>query len=129
MRFDPIPEDVAAEIQRASTALDAFGSVRYCAEVGSTNDVALALALAGAPEGTSVLAGQQVSGRGRRGRSWFSPPGAGLYLSVVVRPPDAARAMSLVTIGAGVAVARAVRAVTGLPVELKWPNDVVIGRP
>jgi BirA family biotin operon repressor/biotin-[acetyl-CoA-carboxylase] ligase len=96
-------------------------------EVSSTNDDALALAAAGAPEGLAVLADAQRSGRGRQGRTWFSPPGAGVYLSIVARPP--APAIPLLTLGAGVAAARAIVAATGLPVELKWPNDVVIGRP
>jgi BirA family biotin operon repressor/biotin-[acetyl-CoA-carboxylase] ligase len=102
--------------------------LRYRAQVASTNDLALALALAGEPEGTSVLADQQTRGRGRRGRTWHSPAEAGLYLSVIARPP-AAEALPLVTLGAGVAVTAAVRATSGLPAELKWPNDVVIGRP
>jgi BirA family biotin operon repressor/biotin-[acetyl-CoA-carboxylase] ligase len=76
-----------------------------------------------------VLADVQTAGRGRRGREWFSPQDAGVYLSMVVRPPEAARAVSLVTLGAGVAVAAAVRRTSGLPVQLKWPNDVVVGRP
>src|SRR5690606_34974841 len=87
------------------------------------------LAASGAVEGTSVLAGRQRQGRGRRGGAWHSPADAGLYLSVVIGPGPDARPLPLVTIGAGVAVAEAVAAVTGLPVELKWPNDVVIGRP
>jgi BirA family biotin operon repressor/biotin-[acetyl-CoA-carboxylase] ligase len=101
--------------------------LEHHAEVDSTNDLALARAAAGAPEGTAILADLQRAGRGRRGRSWFSPPGAGLYLSIVARPrPDR---LSLVTLVAGMAAARAVTGVTGLPVQLKWPNDLVVGRP
>jgi BirA family biotin operon repressor/biotin-[acetyl-CoA-carboxylase] ligase len=99
--------------------------LRHFAEVDSTNEVALKLAAAGAPEGTAVLADAQRAGRGRRGRSWFSPPGAGLYLSCIVRW----NAGPLLTLAAGVAAARAVEATTALPVELKWPNDLVVGRP
>jgi BirA family biotin operon repressor/biotin-[acetyl-CoA-carboxylase] ligase len=98
-------------------------------EVDSTNDIAMTLAQDGASHGTAVLAGQQRAGRGRRGRSWFSPPGSGIYLSVVVRPGADVAALSLVTLAAGVAAATGVRAASGLPVELKWPNDLVIGRP
>jgi BirA family biotin operon repressor/biotin-[acetyl-CoA-carboxylase] ligase len=100
----------------------------YVAEIDSTNDRAMALAGDGAPEGTAVLAEAQRAGRGRRGRDWFSPPGAGLYLSVVIRPA-AREEWTLVTIAAGVAAARAVAGATGLPLELKWPNDLVVGRP
>jgi BirA family biotin operon repressor/biotin-[acetyl-CoA-carboxylase] ligase len=116
---------------RAAVAADArvatFARLDWRAEVDSTNDVALDLAARGAAEGETVLAGQQHAGRGRRGRDWFSPAGAGLYLSMILRPPH--RMLPLVTLGAGVAVARAGIHATGLPLELKWPNDLVIGRP
>lgn len=96
--------------------------------VTSTMDLASAAAAAGAPEGLVVLADTQTAGRGRRGRSWSSPPGAGLYLSLVLRPPvDAPRVTALVTLAAGVAVRRAIQRATGLIAQLKWPNDVVIG--
>jgi len=102
--------------------------IRYYPEVDSTNDIALSLASEGAPAGTAVMADAQRAGRGRRGRQWFSPPGAGLYLSVVLRPPSEGR-LSMITLAVGVGVARAIAAQTALPVELKWPNDVVVGRP
>lgn len=129
MYFDPAPAELAAALEKARADLGPFADLRYVASAQSTNDLALRLALAGAPEGASVLAGQQLAGRGRRGRSWFSPPDAGLYLSIVLRPPEALQAVSVLTLGAGVAVATAITGVTGLPVELKWPNDVVVGRP
>jgi BirA family biotin operon repressor/biotin-[acetyl-CoA-carboxylase] ligase len=127
--FDPLPDDLAGALAQAAPRLGAFGDVRYRAEVASTNDIALALAAAGAIEGTSVVADLQRHGRGRRGHEWFSPPEAGLYVSVIVRPEMANGAPPLLTIGAGVAMAEAVTHITGLPVELKWPNDLVIGRP
>lgn len=109
--------------------LDRRAPVHVHETVGSTNDLALALAADGAADFTAVLADQQTAGRGRRGRSWWSPPGAGLYLSVVVRPGSCMPHVPLLTLAAGVAMAEATRAVTGIPVELKWPNDLVIGRP
>ncbi|MFI5179152.1 MAG: biotin--[acetyl-CoA-carboxylase] ligase [Vicinamibacterales bacterium] len=126
---EPLPPDLIHALVSAEPRLAGFARLRYFADVESTNDIALQLASGGAPEGTSVLADVQRAGRGRRGRAWFSPPGAGLYLSVVVRLPDAGRALSLLTLAVGVAVADAVMATSGLPVELKWPNDLVIGRP
>jgi BirA family biotin operon repressor/biotin-[acetyl-CoA-carboxylase] ligase len=92
-------------------------------EIGSTNDEAARLAEAGAPEGTTVVAAAQTAGRGRLGRSWFSPAGAGLYASVIIRDR---RAAPFVTLAAGVALAEGIRAASGLPVEIKWPNDLVI---
>jgi len=129
MPFDDLPADLAAALARCGDELGPFAVLRYMAEVDSTNDAALTVALAGASEGASVLAGRQRAGRGRRGRVWFSPAGAGIYLSILVRPPEAQLSLPLVTLGAGVAVANAVRRMSGLPVELKWPNDIVIGRP
>jgi len=102
----------------------------------STNDVATRLASDGAPEGTVVVAAEQTRGRGRLGRAWHSPPGSGVYLSVVFRPTDGmpdeaagAAVARLLTLAAGVAAAEAIRGATGLGVELKWPNDLVVGRP
>jgi BirA family biotin operon repressor/biotin-[acetyl-CoA-carboxylase] ligase len=110
--------------------------VQHFAEVGSTNDVALDLASRGAEEGTVVCAGCQTAGRGRRGHSWYSPQGSGLYASLILRPPrwrleEAARgqAVGLVTLAAGVGIAEALRLVTSLPVELKWPNDLIVPAP
>ncbi len=69
-----------------------------------------------------VVANAQSAGRGRHGRSWASPAGAGLYVSVLLRPPD--HAVLLLTIAAGVAVAEGIQSATGLALDLKWPNDV-----
>jgi BirA family biotin operon repressor/biotin-[acetyl-CoA-carboxylase] ligase len=76
----------------------------------------------GAPQGRVVVANAQSAGRGRHGRTWASPPGAGLYVSAVLRPP--ARTVTLLTIAAGVAAAEAIQAATGLAADVKWPNDV-----
>ena len=96
------------------------------AECESTNDEAAALAAAGAEHGTVVVAGSQRRGRGRLGRSWFSPPGDSLYLSCVLRPALAPDALPPVALAAGIAVAEAVAAaVPG--VRVHWPNDVVVG--
>jgi BirA family biotin operon repressor/biotin-[acetyl-CoA-carboxylase] ligase len=105
--------------------------VRFFTSVGSTNDVALALCGTGHHEGAVVVSDAQTSGRGRRGRAWFSPPASGLYVSVVLAParstvaPD--RAMALLTLAAGVALAEAVERATGLAPDIKWPNDLLIG--
>lgn len=126
---EPRPADLDHALTTAAFRLGAFGDPDYFPEVESTNDVALARAAAGAAHGTVVMAERQLAGRGRRGRSWFSPAGAGLYLSAVVRPEAWTDALPIVTLAAGVAAARGIRAATGLAVELKWPNDLMIGRP
>jgi BirA family biotin operon repressor/biotin-[acetyl-CoA-carboxylase] ligase len=101
--------------------------VTWYEEVDSTNDVALALASSGAEEGLVVAAGMQRRGRGRRGRSWSSPAGAGVYASVLLRP--SARALPLLTIAAGVGLGEGIQASTGLETAVKWPNDICIDGP
>lgn len=94
-------------------------------EVGSTNDVARALGEMGAPEGVIVLADAQTAGRGRAGRSWWTPPGTALALSLLVRPRRPAAEWSSLTMIAALAAVAGVEAV-GCPVGLKWPNDIMI---
>jgi BirA family biotin operon repressor/biotin-[acetyl-CoA-carboxylase] ligase len=97
------------------------------ATLGSTNDEAKALARAGAPEGTLVWADEQTAGRGRRGRTWLSPPG-NLYLSLVLRPEGApARAAQLGFVAAlGLGDALAALAGPALKLRYKWPNDLLV---
>jgi BirA family biotin operon repressor/biotin-[acetyl-CoA-carboxylase] ligase len=106
--------------------------VVFFSTVGSTNDIAAALAEHDAAEGTVVIADAQTAGRGRRGRTWFSPPGSGLYVSIVLMPGRAAvaplRATALLTLTAGLALAEAVAAATGLAPDIKWPNDLLVRR-
>ena len=94
-------------------------------DVGSTNDVAAQLAERGADEGCVVVAEAQSAGRGRHGRAWASPPGAGLYVSAVLRPTPAVA--PLLTLAAGVSIAEGIHAATGLQPCVKWPNDVFAG--
>ena len=97
------------------------------AETGSTNADATEAALAGEPEGLIVVAEQQVAGRGRRDRSWVSPPGAGLTLSVLLRPGDVpSRQWGWLPLLAGVALRDAVHRITELDATLKWPNDLMV---
>ncbi|HSH14014.1 MAG TPA: biotin--[acetyl-CoA-carboxylase] ligase, partial [Desulfurivibrionaceae bacterium] len=98
--------------------------VSFLAVAASTNDEALALARGGAPSGTMVVAERQSRGRGRLGREWLSPPGVGLYCSLVLRPRLDPADLPKLTLGAGLAASRAVEAVTGLRPLLKWPNDL-----
>jgi BirA family biotin operon repressor/biotin-[acetyl-CoA-carboxylase] ligase len=97
--------------------------IRRFAEVTSTNDVAAEYASRGAAEGLVVVAEAQTAGRGRLGRSWHSPPGSGLYVSVLLRPePQVAR---LLTLAGGVAICEGVAESTGLAPVIKWPNDLL----
>jgi BirA family biotin operon repressor/biotin-[acetyl-CoA-carboxylase] ligase len=120
---DPIPAEFADALAITSVERGVFGArLHYFSETGSTNDLAAVAAERGDAEGTTCVAGAQTAGRGRRGREWFSPPGAGLYLSTIIR--RAALAPWL-TLAGGVAVAEGIRAATALPVQIKWPNDIV----
>ena len=98
----------------------------FCLDsVDSTNTYAKTLAASGAPAGTAVIADRQTGGRGRRGRSFYSPAGQGLYLSLLYRPQsDPARAVNL-TAYAAVAVCLAIEKVSGLKPGIKWPNDII----
>src|SRR5262252_5219111 len=92
----------------------------------STNDIVKALAQQGAPEGTVVLAEHQTRGRGRYGRTFASPAGVGIYLSLLVRPRIATIRLPQLTLAIAVATAEALVEYCVLPVRLKWPNDVEI---
>jgi BirA family biotin operon repressor/biotin-[acetyl-CoA-carboxylase] ligase len=140
-QVEPLPDDLATALDRARPRLGRMGSpLYYYPSAGSTNDLASRLARSGATDGTTVVAAAQTAGRGRLGRTWFSPPGAGLYVSIVIRlgvldrrlpgiepaPAEAPIPLpSRLTLLTGVALAEAVRGVTGLQAEIKWPNDIV----
>jgi BirA family biotin operon repressor/biotin-[acetyl-CoA-carboxylase] ligase len=103
-------------------------AVEVLTSTGSTNADLLARAVAGAPEGVVLAAEEQTAGRGRMGRSWLSPPRAALTFSLLVRPDTVSPARrGWLPLLAGVSVASAVRAVTGVDARLKWPNDVLVG--
>jgi len=104
-----------------------FGrSVHVHEVVASTQDVLRDLAEAGAPEGTLVVAEQQNRGRGRMGRSWVSPPGKGIWMSLLLRPNVPLLQTPQLTLLAAVALNRAIERVTGLDIGIKWPNDLLI---
>jgi BirA family biotin operon repressor/biotin-[acetyl-CoA-carboxylase] ligase len=96
---------------------------------GSTNDVAKELAVQGAPEGTVVLADEQTAGRGRMGRRWSAPPGTCLLCSILFHPNLPPTQTQWLTMLCSLAAANAVEQVAGLPVALKWPNDLIISSP
>jgi BirA family biotin operon repressor/biotin-[acetyl-CoA-carboxylase] ligase len=97
----------------------------YMTSTGSTMDVARLEADAGADPGSVVIAEEQSAGRGRFGRSWVSPAGTNLYFTLILRPPSTA--LRSLSVGAPLAVCRAIETRTGLAPAIKWPNDVLIG--
>ena len=99
--------------------------IKVYQEVDSTNRAAKAAAITGeAGHGSFVLAGCQTEGRGRRGRSFYSPQDAGIYLSVILEPKGCLQESLLLTAEAAVAVYRAVKKITGVELDIKWVNDL-----
>ena len=101
--------------------------VRVLPEVGSTNDYLKEAARGGAPEGLAVLAERQTAGKGRLGRSFQSPAGLGLWMSVLLRPTCPPERLPPVTALTAAACAEAIRKVCGAEAGIKWPNDLVLG--
>ena len=97
----------------------------YFQEINSTNDHLKSMARHGAPHGTVVIAGQQTGGRGRMGRSFHSPDGMGVYLSVLLRPDCSPGDLMHLTCAAAVAMCNAIEAVCGIRPGIKWTNDLV----
>ena len=96
--------------------------------IDSTNDRLRALARAGAPEGTVLVADHQTGGHGRRGRSFHSPEGVGIYMSILLRPQCAPRELLHLTCATAVAMCDAVEASAGFRPGIKWTNDLVFGK-
>ncbi len=94
--------------------------------VDSTNRVALDMASQGLPSGVVILAEAQEKGKGRLGRAWFSPRGVNLYFSLLLRPYQPVRDFPLFSLATSVALIEAIHRVTGLAVQIKWPNDIVL---
>jgi BirA family biotin operon repressor/biotin-[acetyl-CoA-carboxylase] ligase len=101
--------------------------VEWFDSIDSTMHEAERLATAGAPAGTAVVAEEQTAGLGRHGHSWYSELGAGLYVSIVLRPGLSADSLPVLMIALGLAAADAIHRVTALDADLRWPNDVMLG--
>ncbi len=118
-----LPEEISRGL-----AAQTFGKrIIYRNECASTQDMAAELARGGEPEGLVVVAETQTQGRGRKGRSWISTPGAGVCLSIILKPGLKPSQIVQIPLVAGVAAARAISAETGLKPDIKWPNDILIG--
>lgn len=100
----------------------------YLPETDSTNNQLKLLAAQGAPHGTALAAGHQTGGRGRKGRSFFSPEGYGIYLSILLRPRCQAAELMHLTCATGVAMCDALEKIMGLRPGIKWTNDLVSGK-
>jgi len=128
--LNPSEED-AYDLPALSVALAGTpfaGNIRHFPTIHSTNVLAMREADEGAPEGMVYVADEQTAGRGRGAHSWHSARGAGLYVSVLLRPKVAPADILWLSLAAGLAVREAVHQVTSLDADIRWPNDLLFGK-
>jgi BirA family biotin operon repressor/biotin-[acetyl-CoA-carboxylase] ligase len=125
--LEKVPDILTPDLLRRRMKGKLFGKrVYHFFKTDSTNRVAMELGYAGEPEGAVILAEEQTAGRGRSGRSWHSERGAGLYVTLLLRPRLSPVQAPLLTMLAGLSAHSAIQAQTGLSAELKWPNDILM---
>ena len=128
-RLKTIPDKLFPhEIQHGLKAEFVGQDVRYSETIDSTMDEAYRLGSEGAESGLIVVSESQTKGRGRMGRSWMSPSGKGVYFSLLLRPKMPLSEVAKMTLLTAVAVNEAIREVCDVDVQIKWPNDLLIGR-
>lgn len=116
-----------AELSSIRNTKWAGQKIFYYDVTDSTNIRAKELAEEGYPGGTLVVADRQEAGRGRRGRSWDSPAGNGIFMTLLLKPDINPNHASMLTLVAAMAVARAIEQTVGMQAQIKWPNDIVLG--
>ena len=125
--LEKVPDVLTPDVLKRQLKGTLFGKrIYHFFKTDSTNRIAFELGHAGEPEGAIVLAEEQSAGRGRAGRTWHSERATGIYLTLLLRPKLAPVQAPVLTMMAGLSAHTAVEAVTGLPVDLKWPNDLII---
>ncbi|WP_175596752.1 biotin--[acetyl-CoA-carboxylase] ligase [Bacillus sp. MRMR6] len=127
-RIVKTPEKITSDEIRLGLKTEFIGKDIYYEEsVESTQKIAHRLAYEDAPEGTIVIAEEQVTGRGRMGRKWHSPKYTGIWMSVILRPKIPLTKAPQLTLLAAVAIVQAIEEHTNVTPEIKWPNDILIG--
>jgi BirA family biotin operon repressor/biotin-[acetyl-CoA-carboxylase] ligase len=125
--LEQVPDILTPDMLKQRLKGGLFGKrIYHFFKTDSTNRVGLDLGRAGEPEGAVILAEEQTAGRGRAGRAWHSERAAGIYVTLLLRPKLAPVQAPLLTMMAGLSAHAAVEKVTGLAVDLKWPNDLLI---
>jgi BirA family biotin operon repressor/biotin-[acetyl-CoA-carboxylase] ligase len=114
-----------AEIGAVLSGIPFLKEFRFFPTIDSTNKAAKLLAEEGSSGPALVVADEQTAGRGRRGRTWISPPGTGIWMSILLRPDLPAEKSSMITLVSALAVTEGIREVTGVACGIKWPNDIV----
>lgn len=126
-RIMKTPEKVTADEIRLGLQTDFLGRHIYYEEsIDSTQKIAHRLAYEGAPEGTIIIAEEQLAGKGRMARKWYSPKYTGVWMSMILRPNIPPPKAPQLTLIAAVAVVQAIQAMTSLTPQIKWPNDILI---
>jgi len=125
--LEQVPDILTPDMLRQRLKGSLFGKrIYHFFKTDSTNQIALELGHAGEPEGAVLLAEEQTAGRGRAGRAWYSERAAGIYVTLLLRPRLAPVQAPLLTMMAGLSAHAAIQAQTGLTLDLKWPNDLLI---
>lgn len=126
--LEKVPDLLTPDMLKARLKGSVFGKrIYHFLRTDSTNHVAMELGYGDEPEGGVVLAEEQTGGRGRAGRTWHSERGTGLYVTLLLRPKISPVQAPLLTMMAGLSSHAAIQAQTGLTVDLKWPNDLMLG--
>jgi BirA family transcriptional regulator, biotin operon repressor / biotin---[acetyl-CoA-carboxylase] ligase len=126
--LEKVPDLLTPDMLKGRLKGSVFGKrIYHFLRTESTNHVAMELGYADEPEGAVVLAEEQTAGRGRAGRTWHSERGTGLYITLLLRPKISPVQAPLLTMMAGLSSHAAIQAQTGLTVDLKWPNDLMLG--
>jgi BirA family biotin operon repressor/biotin-[acetyl-CoA-carboxylase] ligase len=126
--LEKVPDLLTPDMLKGRLKGSVFGKrIYHFLRTDSTNHVAMELGYADEPEGAVVLAEEQTAGRGRAGRTWHSERGTGLYVTLLLRPKISPVQAPLLTMMAGLSSHAAIQAQTGLTVDLKWPNDLMLG--
>ena len=128
MDVDAKEDSFQANAVNAALVGTRFGhKLQHFATIDSTNAQLLQKAAEGAPEGTVFVADEQTAGRGRGGHTWHSIPGDGLYVSALVKPDLPLSEALWISLATGLAAQAAVREVSGVELDLRWPNDLLAG--
>jgi BirA family biotin operon repressor/biotin-[acetyl-CoA-carboxylase] ligase len=122
-----IADDLIARLHSPAPPKVIGRDIRVFEETTSTNDVIEKLARDGVKEGAVVFAESQTKGRGRLGRKWTSPTHKGLWFSILLRPKLTPQESTQLTVASATALRRAIKNVTGVSADIKWPNDLLIG--
>ena len=124
MNYDYEPG--AKNLKQNLNCIHIGANIVFLPKIDSTNNLAKEYAKSNAPEGLVIVADSQTGGRGRMGKSWYSPPKTGVYLSILLKPPLKTDQLSLITLVAGVSAIETINEFSHQSANLKWPNDILI---